>query len=385
VFLARIYGFKVLDLFLPIYPLYAVMFVQHGLTPVQLSVTLVAWSVTCLTLQIPSGLLADRLSRRWVLCAGQLARAVGFLAWLLFPGFWGFFAGLVLWGIKSALTNGVFEALVYDELAALDRQTDYARVIGRAQASGSAAQLAASLSAAALIGLGYPAVIGVSLAAALVGAGAAAALPRAPRRVGAARIDDLRRLREAAAFALGHVRVPALFAMAAASLAFGTGLEGFWPIFAAQAGLPMARVALFVATLSAAQALAGAFAHRAREAPEIAFHLLFVAVGLTLALAAGVFQPWTVALVVLVAGLFRVIDVNFDARLHAVIPTPMRATLASAKAFLGQVGMTVVLSAFGPLAQATSYRLAFLGGGVAVAALGVAFLAVGRFRSPRNA
>jgi hypothetical protein len=124
---------------------------------------------------------------------------------------------------------------------------------------------------------------------------------------------------------------------------------------------------------------------QAREAPEIAFHLLFVAVGLTLALAAGVFQPWTVALVVLVAGLFRVIDVNFDARLHAVIPTPMRATLASAKAFLGQVGMTVVLSAFGPLAQATSYRLAFLGGGVAVAALGVAFLAVGRFRSPRNA
>ena len=35
----------------------------------------------------------------------------------------GFLIGMIAWGVKSALTSGIFEALLYDELAALDRRT----------------------------------------------------------------------------------------------------------------------------------------------------------------------------------------------------------------------------------------------------------------------
>jgi MFS family permease len=350
------------------------MFVDHGLTPVQVSATLMAWSITGFVLQIPSGVLADRLSRRWVLCAAQLARALGFLAWIFLPNFWGYLLGLTLWGVKSAFTNGTFEALLYDELAALDRREDYARIVGRAQAVAAAAQLMAALTAAWAIRFGYTAVLVASLIATLAAAVAAVALPRARRSLAVARPRYLAHLATGFRFALGHPLIPWLVGLAAVSQAFGGGLEGFWPIFGDKAGLEPAQIALFAAAISGGQALAAVMAHRLRTAPERGFHLLLAGTGLVLAAAAAIFQPWSVVLVVLVAALFKVIDVNFDARLHDAIPTETRATLASVKSFAGQAAMTVVLGVFGPLAQATSYRTAFLASGAAVAVAGLGFV-----------
>ena len=118
-FLARAYAFRFLDGFVLIYPLYTVMFAARGLSPSQVAAALMAWSVTGFFLQIPMGVLADRFSRRWMLCLGQVLRGLGFAIWIVQPNFTGFLIGMVLWGVKSAMTNGVFEALVYDELHAI--------------------------------------------------------------------------------------------------------------------------------------------------------------------------------------------------------------------------------------------------------------------------
>jgi hypothetical protein len=66
-FLTRIYVFKFFDAFILIVPLYTVMFVDAGLKPVEISVCLTAWSVVTFALQVPSGVIADRWSRRYIL------------------------------------------------------------------------------------------------------------------------------------------------------------------------------------------------------------------------------------------------------------------------------------------------------------------------------
>ena len=384
-FLARIYAFRFFDSFLLIYPLYGVMFVAHGLTPFQVSLTLMAWATTGFLLQIPSGVLADRWSRRWMLSAGQLVRVIGFAAWLFYPGFPGYLAGLTLWGVKSALTNGVYEALVYDELKAAGRPQDYARVMGGAWAMTAGSILLASLAAAAAVKLGYPLVLWASIAGGLACAASALALPRARRSLPTGRPQYLAHLAQGFRFALGHRLIPAVIALLAFSQAFGGGLEGFWPIFGSKTGLSAPQVAVFAAAIAGAQALASANAHRLRRLAGPAFHALFAAMGLALALAAWIFQPWTVGLVVVLAGGFKLIDVNFDARMHDAIPSEMRATLASVRSFAGQVTMTLVLAAFGALCQVASYRIGFLVAGAAMATAGAVFLAVGRFRPPRSA
>lgn len=361
-----------------IYPLYGVMFVDHGLTPWQVSVTLIAWSTTAFVLQIPAGVLADRYSRRWLLCFGQVARGLGFLIWLLFPGFAGFLIGLMLWAVKSAVTNGPFESLVYDELREAGRAEDYAQVIGRAQGFFFAAILTSAAAAAYAVRFGYAPSLIASVATA-VGAGALALLlPRARKTVRLGKPNYLGHLRAGFAYAASHPVIPGVIIVLALSQAFGSGMEGFWPIFAREVGHEPSAIALFVAGIAASQGIGAAVAHRVRTAPDAAFSSLFLVIGIGLAAAAAVFQAWTIGLICLIAGLFKVIDVNFDARLHDAIPTETRATLAAVRQFAGLTSMTLLLMVFGPLADQTSYRTAFLAVGGTLAVIGLARLTLVR-------
>jgi MFS family permease len=354
------------------------MFVAHGLTPVQVATTLIAWSLIGIAMQIPAGALADRWSRRGVLAIGQTIRAVGFLIWVIWPTYPGFLLGMMAWGIKSAMTNGIFEALLYDELAALDRRESYARLVGRAAAVGYVAVFAASIGAFWSVSFGYPAVILASTAATGAAAIAAMSLPHVQPALAINRSIALKQALQAAAFAIRHPVLPWIIGLAAMSIAFGGGLDGFWPIYASDAGLSLENVALFSGAISIGQIVANVMAHRLKSAPEAGFYLLLFGMGALLILATGIHRPWTIAIVALVPGLFKIIDVNFDARLQNLIASESRATIGAIKTFSGQIVMSGVLVAFGALAQATSYRMAFLGCGIALAGIAITFLVARR-------
>lgn len=261
-FLLKVCAYRFLDTFVLIYPLTAVMFADAGLSPAQIGVALAAWSLTGVLLEVPSGVLADHLPRRWLLAVAQLARATGFGVWILFPTFWGFLAGLMLWGMKSALMSGTFEALVYDELKAAGRAGDYARVMGRAWASRYAGLLLASLGAAGLVGFGYPLLIAGSAVAVLVSAGVALSLPKVPKAATTETPQYLAHLRRGA---LDAVRLPGVLPL----LIFIAGVQGvllamedYWQLFGREVGLSPAQIALFIAAMSGAQAVGSVLAHR---------------------------------------------------------------------------------------------------------------------------
>ena len=231
------------------------------------------------------------------------------------------------------------------------------------------------MAAAYAVRFGYPAALIASITASAAAAGAAVALPRATRTLALGKADYLGHLKRGFAYAAGHPVIPGVILLLALSQAFGGGLEGFWPVFGRGVGLDASQAALLAAAVGAAQGAGAATAHRFRRMPEPGFLALFAGIGALLAVAAAVFQVWTVALVAILAGLFKVIDINFDARLHDAIPTEMRATLAATRNFAGLTALTAMLLAFGPLADATSYRVAFLGAGVAMILIGLALLA----------
>ncbi|MGA0603050.1 MFS transporter [Caulobacter sp. KR2-114] len=380
-FLARIYTFKAADAFILIYPLYAVMFVDAGLNPAQIGLALAAWSTTAFVLEIPAGVIADRWPRRWVLALAQLFRLAGYALWLLHPHLWGFVGGFLLWGAKSAFTSGTFEALVYDELKAAGRVGDYTRVIGRADAVQFAAILAASGGAALLAGAGYGALLQASLAACAVAAVLPLTLPRAPPSGAARPPDYLAHLRLGLGQALRAPALLDLIVFIALVMALGGALDEFWTIFASRAGLSNSAVALFLGAMSAGQAVAAALAHRARGLPDRAFYLAVAAGGVLLAIAAGLFRPASVLLLIAFSGLFKVVDTVFEGRLQHAIPDETRATLGSVKGFAVQAAITALYLGFGPLAASTSYRTAFLAFGVGIVALGLAYA----MRRPRSA
>ena len=173
-----LYGYAFLDDFVLLYPVYALLFSDTGLTVWQISSLFCLWSLTGVLLEIPSGAWADAVSRRLLLWFGPLLTAAGFALWVLAPSYWVFALGFVLWGAKGALGSGALEALVYEELDRLGAAARYGAVMGRARAAGLVAVMAAMpLTAPVFAFGGYPAVGFASVLACLLAAATAARFP----------------------------------------------------------------------------------------------------------------------------------------------------------------------------------------------------------------
>jgi MFS family permease len=370
------------DSFLLIVPFYTVMFAERGLTPTQIGVVLASWSVIGLVLEVPCGVLADRFPRRWLLALAQLLRAGGLMVWILWPGFWGFLIGLMLWGLKSATFNGAFEAVVYDELKAVAREPEYARVMGRTQAARAGGVVGASLAAAAVAPLGYPALIAASVAACFAAAASALALPSAPRALPVGGWGYFRHLKRGVSEAASLPGVPSLLLFIAGMQAVTTASADYWQLFGREVGLPKPGIALFIAALAATGMSATIVAHRLRGLSLRALCALLVAAGASLTLAAAAFQAWSVGLVLVYVGLYWLVDVNADARFQHALRPETRATVASVKGFVMQAGTSLLMLAYGMAADAASYRAAFLGAGLLTILVGSAY---GLSRRPQAA
>ncbi|HEX2560233.1 MFS transporter [Phenylobacterium sp.] len=382
-FLAKIYALRFFDAFVLIYPLYAVMFVDHGVSPLQLSTIMTAWSAVTIMLHGPAGVAADHWSRRWILCLAQVARCGGFVVWLAFPSFWGFLGGLALWGVKSAFTTGTYEAVVYDELRSVGREGEYAKVIGRAHAIQAAGVLAASLGAAGAIRFGYPVVLWASVASGAVAATCAAILPRAPKlaevHVGgfAAAVAEALRNRAVLGF-----MIPLLLATG-----LGGVLQDYGPVIVQDAGLSASQIALYMVALSAMKLIVSAFAHRWRKLPPGWFGYGFLAQAALLGLVAAFLTPVTAWLLIVTAGVFKTMEINLEARMQDASPSAVRATMGSLRALGSSAVFGGAVMGVGALAQAASYRLglAALAGALAVCGAAVVLARAARSRLEASA
>ncbi|MEO8206909.1 MAG: MFS transporter [Chthoniobacterales bacterium] len=119
------------------YPVLGILFLDLGLTLEQYSLLNVAWAIAIVTLEIPSGALADVLGRKRMVV---IAASLMVLEMLIFafapagrPGL--LFALLilnrVLSGAAEASASGADEALAYESLSAEGRESSWPRVLER--------------------------------------------------------------------------------------------------------------------------------------------------------------------------------------------------------------------------------------------------------------
>src|SRR5580765_2229726 len=199
---------------LPLYPLYALLFADSGLSDAQISGLFAIWSTVGFVAEVPSGALADRFGRRRCLVVAALLQAVGFAVWTAWPSFVGFALGFVLWGLGGALTSGSREALLYDGLVAVGAEAEYVRVNGWVSAATLLAGLPAAGGATVLYAVGGYELAGwTSVGVLLVASVLAARLPEpAVTDDGAATVDPGYRatLRAGLVAAAARAGLPAL-------------------------------------------------------------------------------------------------------------------------------------------------------------------------------
>ncbi|MFI1374736.1 MFS transporter [Streptomyces longwoodensis] len=337
-----LYAYAFLDEFVLLYPVYALLFADTGLSLWQISSLFVLWSLTGVALEVPSGVWADAFSRRALLRLGPLLGAVGFALWVTVPSYAAFAAGFVLWGARGALGSGALEALVYEELDRLGAADRYARAMGRAHAAGQVAVVTAmALAGPVLAWGGYPAVGAASVAACLLTALVAGRLPEhrtgdtTPEHWAASLRSGLAEARRDRSVRGALLLVPAVAAVWGA-------LDEYTPLLVHDTGVPESAVpyalVLVWTGVTAGSLLAGPGGRLGRRG--LAALLALSALALATGALSGV--PAGIALVAVAFGGFQLATVVADARLQERIEGTGRATLTSL-AGLGTEALTLTV------------------------------------------
>ena len=318
------------------------LFADAGLSTAQISSLFVIWSVSAFVLEVPTGALADVVSRRRLLVAGSAVYTAGFACWALWPSYAGFALGFVLWSASSAVVSGTYEAYVYDGLKRHDRLADYPKVIARGRALGLVANLAATLAAAPLFAAGGFALVGaVSVLVCVAQTVLALSLPPDDHRPAAAPdspgSQTLRTYRGMLAAGLAEVaRAPEVrhAVLLAAALMGCLTFDEYFGLLFESLGAAVVDVPVLVALTVAGQALGAWAAERMRGGqlpPTVA------AAGVLLALGSVTGHPAGVFAIAAGYGLLQAAIVVAEVRLQQLVAGPARATVTSVAGLLGEV------------------------------------------------
>lgn len=335
---------------MPLYPLYALLFADNGLSDAEISVLFAIWSMVGMVAEVPSGAVADRFSRRYALMASGVMQGAGYAVWILSPGFGGYAAGFALWAIAGALVSGSFEALLYDGLIAVEGQDHFGRVFGWVTGAGLFAQIPAALAATVLFGGGgYPLVGWVSVGCCLASSALASQLPDArPIKTGDPEPEPdgyLAVLRAGITEAAVHAGVRAAV-LAVAALAGLDGIDEYFSLIAHDWGVTTALVPLAVLAIPLTGAVGAALGGVANRLGAPALAGAFVLGVAAFALAGALAHPAGLAGVAVFYGLYRMVLVVAQTRLQQRITGPARATVTSVAALASEVSAIALYAAW---------------------------------------
>ncbi|MFR0353906.1 MFS transporter [Streptomyces sediminimaris] len=382
---ATLYGYAFLDDFVLLYPVYALLFSDTGLSLWQISSLFAVWSLTGVLLEVPSGAWADAVSRRLLLRLGPLLTAVGFALWVLTPSYWAFALGFFLWGTRGALVSGALEALVYEELQRLGAAGRYPRVMGRARAAGLLAVMAAmGLAGPVLARGGYPAVGAASVLACLASALTAGRFPenRAAGEHGGGGWattlrDGLAGVRRDRSLRGALLLVPAVGAVWEA-------LDEYTPLLVRDTGVAEATVPYLLLLIWAGASAGSLLAGPCGRLGTAGLAAVLTGAALALAVGAAARTPLALCLVALAFGGFQLATVLADVRLQRRIDDTARATMTSVAGLGGDLATVVVYGLYAAVASRSAHSTAFALFALPYLAT-AALLVLGGRRRPRQA
>lgn len=332
--------------FIPIYSLYVIMFGERGaVSAAGVGVLLAVWMIVTVLAEVPTGVIADKMSKKWSLVLGHVMQLATFAVWLAVPSFTGYMIGFIIWGVGEAFLSGSFQAYLYESLDDGNKQV-FGKIYSRSRAFRMFAYMAAYF-AAFLVGPHYPLLLVLSIAISAVSIGITLGLPETRKRV------DVEMPPKVMASALHAIRrSPGLWQIVVLAVLIGglmSMLGEYLPAYFYQVGLPLDLVPLLMSLASAAAGILYWWMHHIEE-QLIRYRLpiLLVTTGLFVLSFFG--GPIVAMLGMFVlTRLLRVIQVSNETVIQHHAPNESRATVGSLHSLaskLLEAGMVALVGLF---------------------------------------
>lgn len=104
---------------------------ERGITVQQVVYTEIIYAATVIILEVPSGALADKWSRKNMLIINAVLHFIEFLMLIFANRFWHFALIVFLSGIGKAMSSGTSNAILYDSLKLINEEDKFEKLLGR--------------------------------------------------------------------------------------------------------------------------------------------------------------------------------------------------------------------------------------------------------------
>ncbi len=128
-----------------IMPIVVLFYADNGLGTFDIYLLQAVYSLSVAFLEIPSGYMADIIGRRTSLLIGSILGTLGFIVLSMSYSLYGFVAAEIILGLGGSFISGSDSALLFDSLAARNKEHYYLRLEGRITALGNLAETVAAI------------------------------------------------------------------------------------------------------------------------------------------------------------------------------------------------------------------------------------------------
>jgi MFS family permease len=118
---------------------------SRGMSNQEVVYTEIIYAAVVLILEVPTGSLADRWSKKMLMLINSILVIVEFIILIQANSFWHFTLAVSISGVGKALSSGTSNALVYDSLKMIGREQSFEKISGRIGFFDYAASMLAAL------------------------------------------------------------------------------------------------------------------------------------------------------------------------------------------------------------------------------------------------
>jgi len=365
-FITKFYLYNFFSLMGFIIPFVAVMLDVNGLSATQIALCMMASRVVQVIMEVPSGAIADKFSRKYVLLVSRLLNGMPYVFWILMPNFWGYLIGYMFFGLNMSLDSGCVEAFVYDELAKYKRRDLFERVQGRKEACVSIGLLTVSVVAAFLVklGFGYNFLMFLSICTTVISAFIMFLIKpaKSQKKIEEDVLKYFEILKKGIKYSFSHKTVLKLFFFLAFTSSINIGILEYAEIFYNEITGSLSKVAILFGLVELAAGI-GSFGGEYLRKFKIKtlLFIYFTNASLYILMYAVYSFLFSFILAIINAVVMCMIVVNFIARTNDFIPSNIRATVLSVRGLIEAIGTIICLFFFGLVVDKFgSYQIGFL-------------------------
>ncbi|MFL5802396.1 MAG: MFS transporter [Roseiflexaceae bacterium] len=143
--IAKFYTWSCLSGINLLYPIQAIYLLSKGFSAPELALFASMTAICSTLLELPTGYIADRFSRKVSVALGFLCASIAYVELAFVQTLFGLFFVSLFLGLNNALKSGATESLIYDELKQLRQEADYLHITSRGSVFTQIAAACASL------------------------------------------------------------------------------------------------------------------------------------------------------------------------------------------------------------------------------------------------